>query len=82
MDDMRKIKKAIVNLHALIAIERLERDLASKEPAAKYGTFSEPFNDDSLRDLGQAQDAVMISGDLQMPVPITQVAPTNNATTT
>lgn len=82
MDDMRKIKKAIVNLHDLIAIERLERDLASKEPAAKYGTFSEPFNDDSLRDLGQTQDAVMISGDLQMPVPITQVEPTNNATTT
>ena len=76
MDDLRRMKKAIVDLYDLVAIERLERDLASKEPTAKYGTFADPFKDDDLRDFGISQDAVVINNELQLKITGTQVSPT------
>lgn len=78
MDDLRKMRKAIVDLYDLVAIERLERDLASKEPTAKYGTFADPFKDDDLRDFGISQDAVIINNELQLKITGAQVSPNQN----
>lgn len=79
MEDMRKMKESINNLYDLIAIERLNSDLSSREPTAKYGTFAEPFNDNDLRDTGVAQTAVVVANELRPRVLETLVeAPDNN----
>ena len=77
MRDQRQMKQAIVDLYELVADERLQRDISSREPTAKYGLFTDPFIDGDLRDAGVAQDAVIVTEELQLavngsPVPVTQ----------
>ena len=77
MRDQRQMKQAIVDLYELVADERLQRDISSREPTAKFGLFTDPFIDGDLRDAGVAQDAVIVTEELQLavngsPVPVTQ----------
>lgn len=66
MTEQRQIKDSVVELFKLIADERLQRDISSKEPTAKYGVFTDPLFDDDLRDAGVAQDAVIVNQELQL----------------
>jgi hypothetical protein len=66
--EQRQMKKAIAELYGLVAAERLERDISSREPTAKYGVFADPLLDSDLRDAGVSQDAVIVSQELQLAV--------------
>ena len=52
----------------LIALERLRRDIDSREPVAKKGVFVDPFTSDRYRDAGEAQDAAVFGGSMQIAI--------------
>lgn len=66
--EQRQMKNAIAELYGVIAEERLQRDISSREPTAKYGVFADPLLDGDLRDAGVAQDAVIVNQELQLAV--------------
>ena len=66
--EQRQMKKAIAELYGLVAAERLERDISSREPTAKYGVFADPLLDGDFRDAGVSQDAVIVDQELQLAV--------------
>jgi hypothetical protein len=78
MGELRKVRNSIVELFGLIALERLKTDISSREPTSKSGVFVDPFFDDDLRDQGITQDAVIIDGELQLPIASTNVAASQN----
>lgn len=55
----------------LIALERLRRDIDSREPVAKRGVFVDPFTSDRYRDAGEEQDAAVFLGSCQLPIDAT-----------
>jgi len=59
----------------LIALERLKRDIDSREPVAKKGVFVDPFETDYYRDQGEVQTAAIFEGSLQL-----AIAPTLHVT--
>lgn len=67
MKEQRKIKESVVELYQLVADERLQRDISSREPTAKYGVFTDPLlPGNNLRDGGITQDAVIVDQNLQL----------------
>tara|TARA_E500000331_G_scaffold265430_1_gene256640 strand:- start:226 stop:3384 length:3159 start_codon:yes stop_codon:yes gene_type:complete len=67
MKEQRKLKDSVVELYKLVADERLQRDISSREPTAKYGVFTDPLlPGNTLRDAGVTQDAVIVDGQLQL----------------
>jgi len=82
MKEQRQIKESVIELYNLVADERLQRDISSKEPTAKYGVFTDPLFDDDLRDAGVEQDAVIVGQDLQLAISGTPVLATLNNTAT
>lgn len=68
MNNLEDMRDAIGDLYDLVAIERLKTDAVINEPAAKRGVFVDPFIDDDLRDQGIEQTAVIIDGELLMPI--------------
>lgn len=52
----------------LIGLERLRRDIDSREPVAKKGVFVDPFTDDRYRDQGEAQTAALFEGSMQLAI--------------
>lgn len=82
MREQQRLKSSIVELYNLVADERLQRDISSREPSAKYGVFTDPLFDNDLRDAGVAQDAVIVNQELRLAVNASLVdAPQNNTTT-
>jgi len=81
MREQRQMKDSIVELYNLVADERLQRDISSREPSSKYGVFTDPLLDNDLRDAGVAQDLAVVSQELQLAVIGTPVpAAQNNLT--
>ena len=78
MRESRQMKQAIVDLYELVADERLQRDISSREPTAKFGLFTDPFIDGDLRDAGISQDAVIVTEELQLAVNGSPVAVSQN----
>ena len=79
--ELRRLKDAQIEIFKLLADERLQRDLASKEPSAKYGIFTDPLFDNDLRDAGVTQDAVIVDQELQLGITAsTTFAAQNNST--
>ena len=76
--EQRQMKNAIADLYSLVATERLERDISSREPTAKYGVFADPLLDGDFRDAGVAQDAVIVRQELQLGLSAAPVRPTQN----
>lgn len=76
--EQRQMKTAIADLYSLVATERLERDISSREPTAKYGVFADPLLDGDFRDAGVAQDAVIVRQELQLGLSAAPVRPTQN----
>lgn len=58
----------LVDALDLIALDRLQLDISSREPVAKKGVFVDPFNDDRYRDAGEAQNGAVFSGSFQIPI--------------
>jgi Domain of unknown function (DUF4815) len=52
----------------LIAQQRLESNIHTREGGTKKGLFTDPFLDDSQRDAGTAQTAAIVRGELQLPI--------------
>jgi hypothetical protein len=67
MGQAKQMRQAINELYSLISEERLQRDIASREPTTKSGVFVDPFLNNNLRDAGITQDAFIFEGELQLP---------------
>ena len=63
-----RMYKRLVDALDLIALERLRRDIDSREPVAKRGVFVDPFINDRWRDVGIAQDAALFDGSCQLAI--------------
>ena len=55
----------------LIAQQRLESNIHTRESGTKKGLFTDPFIDDSQRDAGVAQTAAIVNGVLMLPIAAT-----------
>ena len=65
---LEQMRGLIVDLLDLVAIERLQRDVSSREPTTKKGVFVDPFIDDDLRDQGLTQTASSADGILTLAI--------------
>jgi hypothetical protein len=75
---LQQMRDLITNLFELASLERLERNVASKEPSSKLGIFVDPFLDDDLRDAGISQTAAVVDGLLLLPMEPSTFRPTTN----
>ncbi|TGH28149.1 MAG: DUF4815 domain-containing protein [Aphanocapsa feldmannii 277cI] len=73
-DALQRLIHRVDDLFALVAVERLQRDISSREPTAQRGVFVDPFLDDDLRDQGLSQDAAIVDGELLLPLDPTVLA--------
>lgn len=55
----------------LIAQQRLESNIHTRESGTKKGLFTDPFIDDSQRDAGTVQTAAIVNGELTLPIDAT-----------
>lgn len=55
-------------LAQLIAQNRLESSIHTREGGTKKGLFTDPFLDESQRDAGTVQTAAVVSGELRLPI--------------
>lgn len=55
----------------LVAQNKLESSIHSRELGAKKGLFTDPFIDDTQRDAGTVQTAAIVSGRLMLPISAT-----------
>lgn len=58
----------------LVALERLQRDIDSREPVAKNGVFVDPFTSDRYRDAGTPQTAAVFDGLIRLPIAVSHHA--------
>lgn len=68
MADIDRIYRKLVDALDLIALERLQRDIDSREPIAKNGVFVDPFTSDRYRDEGEPQTAAVFDGLLRLAI--------------
>lgn len=68
MRQQENIRELVVDLFDLVGRERLERDVASREPTTKRGVLVDPMIDNDMRDAGLAQTAAITRGALRLPV--------------
>ncbi|MEJ6474125.1 DUF4815 domain-containing protein [Pseudoalteromonas piscicida] len=68
MTDLALMQQQISDLYQLLAIERLRNDTNAQSPSSKYGVFVDPFLDDDMRDVGLAQSASIVDGELMLPM--------------
>ncbi|MEM1000462.1 MAG: DUF4815 domain-containing protein [Bacteroidota bacterium] len=68
MDELTRMRQQIADLYDLVAIERLKTDANATEPGTKKGVFVDPFFDDDLRDQGLEQTALIMDGELTLPI--------------
>ncbi len=80
-NDLRSLEGMVGDLYALVAEERLQRDVDRKEVTAKRGVFVDPLLDDDMRDQGIPQSGAVFSGKLWLPiVPTVTTLPVNTTT--
>jgi hypothetical protein len=58
----------LIDLYDLTSMERLRRDIDSREPVAKHGVFVDPFISDRYRDAGEPQTAAVFNGSCQLAI--------------
>ena len=58
-------------LAQLIAQNRLESSIHTREGGTKKGLFTDPFLDETQRDAGTAQTAAIVGGELRLPIDAT-----------
>ena len=70
MDKLNTMNNHITNLYGLVAKNELRFEALANSPAATYGVFVDPLNDDSMRDSGITQTAIISDNVLQLPMEI------------
>lgn len=68
MTTLEAMRKSIVDLYDLVAIERLKTDALVSAPSAVHGVFVDPFIDDDMRDAGTPQTGAIVGGELMLPL--------------
>lgn len=68
-------------LMQLIAQQRLESDIHTRESGTKKGLFTDPFLDESQRDAGTSQTAAIVAGVLTLPIAATIASPSTDIQT-
>lgn len=68
MEKLDRIYNSLVDLIDLVALERLQRNIDSREPIAKNGVFVDPFTSDRYRDQGEPQTAAVFGGLLRLAI--------------
>lgn len=68
MAKVDRMYNSLVDALDLIALERLQRDIDSREPISKHGVFVDPFTSDRYRDEGEPQTAAVFGGLLRMAI--------------
>ena len=63
-----RMYNSLIDALDLIALERLQRDIDSREPTAKNGVFVDPFTSDRYRDAGVAQTGAVFGGLLRLAI--------------
>jgi hypothetical protein len=71
MQQLAAVDSRIDWLAQLIAQNRLESSIHTREGGSKLGLFTDPFLDDSQRDAGAAQTAAIVRGELLLPITAT-----------
>lgn len=67
-DGIRVMQRRLEDMLDLIALDRLQINIASREPVAKRGLFVDPFENDRWRDAGETQNAAVFFGSMQLPI--------------
>ncbi|MDG4877656.1 DUF4815 domain-containing protein [Mesorhizobium sp. WSM4935] len=68
MEDIHRIKNTLLDIMYLVAQERLQRNLDSRDPISKNGVFVDPFTSDRYRDEGEPQTAAVFGGLLRLAI--------------
>ena len=71
MRDLYALEERLDAIVALIAQQRLEVSAGLAETGFKKGILVDPFIDDSVRDQGITQTAIILAGELQLDVAVT-----------
>jgi hypothetical protein len=71
MSDLYALEERLDAIVALIAQQRLEVSAGLAETGFKKGILVDPFIDDSVRDNGITQTAIILAGELQLDVAVT-----------
>lgn len=74
MSTFAEINSRLDELTNLIAQDRLKSDSVVRESGYKKGLFVDPFLDNSMRDTGATQNAVITNGVLSLPIEAAPVA--------
>lgn len=68
VSELMALASRVDALFDLVAVERLKTDATAREPAGNKGLFVDPFFDNDMRDVGVAQTAAIVSGELTLPI--------------
>lgn len=71
MPQLAAIEGRMDHLAQLIAQNRLESNIHTREAGTKKGLFTDPFLDESQRDAGTPQTAAIVDGELVLPISAT-----------
>lgn len=74
VDELNYVADRLDDALLLIGINRLEALASGRNAGKTLGVFVDPFNDNTYRDAGVAQDAVTVAGSLQLAVDITPIS--------
>lgn len=80
MPVLANIENRIDHAMQLIAQQRLESEIHTREAGTKKGLFTDPFIDDSQRDAGIPQTGAIVRGILTLPIAAEIKAPSNDIT--
>lgn len=81
MPQLAAVENRMDLLMQLIAQQRLESDIHTRESGTKKGLFTDPFLDESQRDAGTAQTAAIVAGVLTLPIDATIASPSTDIQT-
>lgn len=68
MQDISALGERVDRLLMLVAQQRLESSVHTREAGVIAGLFTDPFLDDSMRDAGEAQTGAIFNGILTLPI--------------
>lgn len=60
--------RRLVDMVDMVALNRLQLDIAAREPVAKRGVFVDPFDNDRYRDEGEPQNGAVFGGQFRIPI--------------
>lgn len=65
---LNQLETRLLQAIDLVLLEKLKSDANARAPGPTLGVFTDPFWDDSRRDLGETQDAACFDGTLQIAI--------------